>query len=52
MDRLVAGLYAWRDRTARERDESTGFVLSRAQLVKLAKRAPSNVRDLRAALGE
>ena len=52
MVRFVAGLYAWRDRSARERDESTGFELSRAQLVKLAKRAPSNVRDLRAALGE
>ena len=46
-----AGLYAWRDRTARARDESLGFVLPKALLAKLAKRMPGSLRDLRAALG-
>ncbi|BDA42121.1 probable exosome component 10 at N-terminal half [Coccomyxa sp. Obi] len=48
---VFAGLYAWRDRTARQRDESVGFVLPKSQILKLAKRAPSSVHDLRAVLG-
>ncbi|CAL8468190.1 g7729 [Coccomyxa elongata] len=48
---VFAGLYAWRDRTARQRDESTGFVLPKSLLLKLAKRAPCSAHDLRAVLG-
>ena len=32
-----AGLYNWRDDVAREEDESPGFVLPKAQLLKLAQ---------------
>ncbi len=32
-----AGLYAWRDRVARETDESTGYVMARAQMIRLAQ---------------
>ena len=37
---LVAALYEWRDSIARRLDESTGYVLSRAQLLKLAQALP------------
>ena len=47
---MAPGLYAWRDRVARERDESTGYVLPRAQLGRLATRMPATHQELRAAL--
>ena len=33
----LTGLYNWRDDVAREEDESPGFVLPKAQLLKLAQ---------------
>lgn len=44
-------MYAWRDRVAREEDESTGFVLSRAMLLRLAERMPASAREVQVALG-
>ncbi len=41
-----AGLYNWRDGVAREEDESTGYVLSRANLIKLAQAVPSTVAQV------
>ena len=38
--RPPAALHDWRDATARRLDESTGYVLPRAQLVKLAQAMP------------
>lgn len=46
----AAGLYAWRDRVARERDESTGYMLPKAALGRLAARMPASRAELRAAL--
>ena len=48
----MQGIFAWRDKIARQRDESLGFVLPNALLLKLAMRMPSTMRDLRAALGK
>ena len=47
---VTLGLYAWRDRVARERDEGIGYVLPRAQLARLATRMPAMRAELRAAL--
>lgn len=41
-----AALYEWRDALARQSDESTGYILPRAQLLKLAQAMPKT------ALGE
>ena len=41
-----AGLYSWRDGVAREEDESTGYVLSRANLVKLAQALPTTIAQV------
>lgn len=35
-----AALYAWRDAAARQLDESTGYLLPRTQLLKLAQALP------------
>ena len=37
-----AGLYAWRDRIARKEDESSGYVLSRNLMQKLAIKMPTS----------
>ena len=44
---LAAGLYAWRDSTARAEDESTGYVLSRSLLQKLAMQLPTSASKVR-----
>ncbi|GAB4823405.1 hypothetical protein N2152v2_010451 [Parachlorella kessleri] len=46
-----AGLYSWRDGVARQEDESTGYVLSRANLVKLAQALPTTIAQVHRALG-
>ena len=43
---VFAALYEWRDRVARDRDESTGFVLPNALLARLALASPSSVGEL------
>ncbi|KAK9816813.1 hypothetical protein WJX72_005334 [[Myrmecia] bisecta] len=48
---VFAGLFAWRDRIARELDESTGYVMSRNTLLKLATRMPSSPKELQAVVG-
>ena len=44
---IVAGLYAWRDRIARAEDESTGYVLSRSLLQKLAMQMPASASKVK-----
>ncbi len=44
---LNAGLYAWRDKVARAEDESTGYVLSRNLLQKLAMQMPTTASKVR-----
>ncbi|KAL4436780.1 hypothetical protein ABPG75_003919 [Micractinium tetrahymenae] len=48
---VFAALYEWRDRVSRELDESTGYVLSRAQLLKLAQALPKTVADIHKTVG-
>ena len=47
----VAGLFAWRDRKARDADESTGYVMPRTLLLNLSSLMPSTPLELRAMLG-
>ena len=47
-----AGLFAWRDRIAREWDESTGFVMPKVLLMKLCKSIPRTAQDLLKLLGQ
>lgn len=44
--RVFALLYFWRDRVARQEDESTGYVLPNHALMKLAKAAPTKAEQL------
>ncbi|KAL0022885.1 hypothetical protein WJX77_003651 [Trebouxia sp. C0004] len=44
---VLAGLYAWRNRIARAEDESTGYVLSRNLLQKLAMQMPTSARKVK-----
>ena len=44
--RVFAALYDWRDRTAREEDESTGYVLPNRMLAKLSSLMPSSASGL------
>jgi exosome complex exonuclease RRP6 len=44
---IAAGLYAWRDRIARAEDESTGYVLSRNLLQKLAMQMPTSASKVK-----
>ena len=46
----AVALYAWRDRTARERDESLDYILSRRQLLNIARGLPSNPKELKRSL--
>ncbi|KAK9856803.1 hypothetical protein WJX84_004010 [Apatococcus fuscideae] len=48
---VFAGLFAWRDKKAREADESTGYVVSRTLLLSLSSLMPSTALELRAMLG-
>lgn len=48
---LCAALYEWRDRVSRELDESTGYVLPRAQLLKLAQALPKTVAGVQGRTG-
>lgn len=43
---MFAALYSWRDKIAREEDESTGYVMSRAVLVKLVLGKPSSAGEV------
>ena len=43
----AAGLYGWRDRIARAEDESTGYVLSRSLLQKLAMQMPTSASKVK-----
>jgi len=47
---VFAALYAWRDEIARERDESPGFVMSRANMVEVAKAVPQSHKSLKVIL--
>lgn len=47
---VFAALYEWRDEIARERDESPGFVMSRANMVEVAKAVPQSHKTLKAIL--
>ncbi len=40
--RVFAALYAWRDRTAREQDESTRYVLPNHMLFRISEAMPSD----------
>ncbi|GAB2263701.1 hypothetical protein Droror1_Dr00025835 [Drosera rotundifolia] len=44
---VVAGLYEWRDITAREEDESTGFILPNKTLLEIGKQMPVTTSKLR-----
>ena len=48
---LAADLYAWRNQVARERDESLEFVISKAQLVNIARELPKSTKELKKAQG-
>lgn len=48
---VYAALYAWRDRLARQQDESLGYVLSRAAMTALAVAAPASVGGVMQCLG-
>ena len=41
-----AALYAWRDRRSRDDDESAGYVMPRALLLRIARGMPTTVRGL------
>jgi exosome complex exonuclease RRP6 len=47
---VFAALYEWRDEIARERDESPGFVMSRANMVEVAKAVPQSHKTLKSIL--
>lgn len=49
-ERIFAALYAWRDRIARQEDESTGYVLPTDSMLQLATKAPTNMAGLIEAL--
>lgn len=46
-ERIITALWDWRDRRARDEDESVLFVLSNAELVRIAIVAPRSLQDLR-----
>lgn len=43
---VVAALYEWRDRVAREEDESTGYILPNKLILEIAMQLPMNKKDL------
>ncbi|RYG41292.1 hypothetical protein EON68_03240, partial [archaeon] len=47
--RVFLALYAWRDATAREEDESTGFILPNKLLARICSAQPTSVEALAAA---
>ena len=44
--RVFAALFEWRDRLAREKDESPQYTLSRRALVRLSKEMPTSMHEL------
>ncbi|CAM0871338.1 unnamed protein product [Alopecurus aequalis] len=44
---VVSALHQWRDYIAREKDESTGYVLPNKALIEIAKKMPATTADLR-----
>eukprot|EP01138_Halocafeteria_seosinensis_P002707 gb/GECG01002768.1/.p1 GENE.gb/GECG01002768.1/~~gb/GECG01002768.1/.p1 ORF type:complete len:965 (+),score=179.31 gb/GECG01002768.1/:1-2895(+) len=44
--RVFAALFEWRDRMAREEDESVQYTLSRRALVRLSREMPTSMREL------
>lgn len=49
---VFCALYEWRDKIARDEDESFGYILSRAQLITLAETRPITVAELSRVLGK
>lgn len=45
--RVISALWDWRDREARDKDESIMFILSNAELIRLGMIAPRSVQELR-----
>lgn len=43
---VFRALHEWRDRIAREEDESVGYILSNKNLMSIAERVPDNMREL------
>lgn len=48
---VFGGLYAWRDKLARQLDESLGYVLPKGQMATLARKMPATVSELVSVLG-
>ena len=48
---VFSALYAWRDKVAREQDESLGYIMSRAHLISLSECLPITVAELSRILG-
>ncbi|KAG1674311.1 hypothetical protein FOA52_013500 [Chlamydomonas sp. UWO 241] len=48
---VLGALLTWRDGVCREEDESTGYVLPKAQLTTLATGIPDNAKDVKRLLG-
>jgi len=48
---VFSALYSWRDRVARQEDESLGYILSRNQLIALCEALPITVAELSRTLG-
>ena len=46
--RVFSALFEWRDEICREEDESTGYVLPKAQLVMLTQEMPGGLKKTRA----
>ncbi|CAL4929145.1 unnamed protein product [Urochloa decumbens] len=44
---VVAALHGWRDRIARQEDESTGYVLPNKALIEIAKQTPTDTGHLK-----
>ncbi|XP_066388730.1 protein RRP6-like 1 [Miscanthus floridulus] len=44
---VVAALHEWRDRIARQEDESTGYILPNKALIEIAKQMPTDVGHLK-----
>jgi ribonuclease D len=43
---VLAALYAWRDRKARENDESCDYIMSNSELVRIGLVCPKNQMEL------
>lgn len=48
---IAAGLFTWRDKTARERDESVEYVINKSQLLNIALALPTTAKELKKSSG-